>query len=102
MRYAWLHDKDIEFYDRLTLGYQIIFLVPRRGDYWTLCAIIEYRYGSRHSYLARDEAEAGEKVLMYCMTAADDHWSRVQTRPDTRIYSSGRMIRDTRLVSRRR
>ena len=54
--HGW-YDKDIEFYDQPTLGYQVIFLVPRRGDYWTLYTMIEYQYGFRYSYPVRDEGE---------------------------------------------
>lgn len=41
-------------------------------------------------------------AVMYCMIAAAEHWSRIVTRLDARIYPFGGVIRDMRLVPRRR
>ena len=59
-----------------------------------LSLIIEYRYGSRYSYPPATEAEARQQAVLYCMTAAEDHWSRTQTRLGARIYPFGGMIRE--------
>jgi len=110
--HGW-EDKDIQFYDRPALGYQVILFVQpgisrccREGRYLaihpTLSTVIEYRYGSRYSYLPATEAEARRQAIMYCMTAAENHWSRTQTRLDARIYPFGGLIRDMRLVPRKR
>jgi hypothetical protein len=78
--------KDIQFYDRPAFGYQVILFVQQgisrsleEGKYLgihpTLYTVLEYQYGSPYSYPARDEAQARQMAVTYCMTAAADHWS---------------------------
>lgn len=109
---SW-EDKELQFYDRPALGYQVILFVQhgisrncREGRYLgihpMLSLIIEYRYGSRYSYPSATEAEARQQAIMYCVTAAENHWSRTGTRLDARIYPYGGLIRDMRLVPPRR
>ena len=85
-----MEDKDIQFYNRPALGYQVIVFVQqgvsrslREGKYLgihpTLSSVIEYQYGSRYSYPAQDEAAARFQAVTYCMTAAVDHCSRTKT-----------------------
>lgn len=105
-------DKGIHFYERPALGYEVIVFVQRGisrrsregrylGIHPTLSLIIEYRYGSRYSYPPATEAEARRQAVLYCMTAAENHWSRTKTRLDARIYPFGGMIRDMRLMPRK-
>lgn len=107
--------QDIQWYQRPAFGYEVIVFVQPGISRWlpegkylgihpTLSSVIEYWYrpdGARYSYPARDEAEARRHAVMYCLTAAAEHWSRYQTRLDARIYPFGGMIRDMRLVTHR-
>jgi hypothetical protein len=99
--HGW-EDKDIQYYNRPAMGYQVIILAPRDGHYSTLHTVIEYRYGSRYSYPARDEAEARKLAVQYAMRAITEHWDRMKTRMEARIYPFGGIIRDMRLIPRRR
>lgn len=106
-------NSDIQFYDRPASGYQVILFVQQginrslqEGKYLgihpTLSSVIEYRYGSPYSYPARDEAEARKLAMEYAMHAITEHWDRLKTRMEARIYPFGGLIRDMRLVPRRR
>jgi len=108
-----IENSGMQFYERPALGYEVILFVQpgisrsvREGRYLgihpTLSTVIEYRYGSRYSYPPATEAEARQQAIMYCMTAAENHWSRTETRLDARIYPFGGMIRDMRLIPPRR
>jgi hypothetical protein len=98
--YSWEY-KDIQFYLRPALGYQVI-LFARGSNYLgihpTLHTVIEYRYGSRYSYPARDDAEAREQAVLYGMSAITDHYARLGTWAEARIYPFGGLIGDMRLV----
>jgi len=107
-----IEHSDIQWYTRPAFGYQVIVFVQQgisrcrqEGKYLgihpTLSSVFEYQYGSRYSYPARDEAEARQMAMMYCMTAAADHWSRMGTRLDARIYPFAGLIGAMRLVPRK-
>lgn len=105
-------NSDIQFYDRPSLGYQVILFVQRGinrslqegkylGIHSTFFTVIEYRYESPNSYPAATEGGARLQAVTYCMKAAASHWSRMETRLDARIYPSGGMIREMRVVPRK-
>jgi hypothetical protein len=93
--------KKIQYYKRPALGYQVI-LFARGSNYLgihpTLQTVIEYQYGSRYSYPACDEADAREQAVSYGISAITDHYSRLGTWAEARIYPFGGLIRDMRLV----
>ncbi|MDK2743485.1 MAG: hypothetical protein NDI90_11265 [Nitrospira sp. BO4] len=95
---------DIQFYVRPAIGYQVI-LFARDSNYLgihpTLHTVIEYQYGSRYSYPARDEADAREQAVSYAISAIRDHYARLGTWAEARIYPFGGLIRDMRLIERR-
>ncbi|MDK2744254.1 MAG: hypothetical protein NDI90_15210 [Nitrospira sp. BO4] len=95
---------DIQFYVRPALGYQVI-LFARGSNYLgihpTLHTVIEYQYGSRCSYPAHDEAEARGQAVFYGIRAITDHYSRLGTWAEARIYPFGGLIGDMRLVPRK-
>lgn len=104
---------DIQFYERPTLGYQVILFAQRGinrslqegkhlGIHPTFFTVIEYHYESPDSYPATTEDGARLQAVTYCMKAAASHWSRMETRLDARIYPFGGMMRDMRLVPRQR
>lgn len=97
-----IENSALQFYERPATGYQVILLRPARdGRYWTLYSIVEYRYGSRYSYPARDEAEARKLAVEYAMHAVTEHWYRMKTRMEAHIYPFGGLIRDIRLMPRK-
>jgi hypothetical protein len=97
-------DKDIQFYNRPALGYQVVIFA--RGSklldiHLNLHMVIEYQYGSRYSYPAPNEAGARRLAVSQCVTTITNHWNRMKTRAEARIYPFGGLIRDMRLVRRR-
>lgn len=94
----------IQYYRRPALGYQVI-LFARDSNYLgihpTLHTVIEYQYGSPYSCPAPDEANAREQAASYSITAITNHYSRLGTWAEARIYPFGGLIRDMRLIERR-
>ena len=90
----------IEFYERPATDYQVILLTPVSHSevYRTLYMIVEYEYGSPYRYPARDEAETRKPAVQYAPHAITEHWYRMKTRMEGRIYPFGGLIRDMRLV----
>lgn len=87
--YKQHQNSDIQFYSRPALGYQAI-IFAREGNYLgihpTLYTVIEYQYGSTYSYPARDEADAREQAVSYCIAAITNHYSRLGTWAEARTY----------------
>ena len=99
---SWEH-KDIQFYQRPAVGYQMFLLRPVQGCklYDTLHTVIECRYGSPYSTPAPNEAEARKQADQYAMVAIATRWYREGTRTDVHIYPFGGLIGDMRLVPRK-
>jgi len=98
-----IENSDIQFYDRPATGYQVILLTPHeRKFYTTLYTIIEYRYGCPYSYPAANETEARTMAVEYALYAITEHWDRMKTRMEACIYPFGGLIRDMRVVPRKR
>ena len=98
-----IENSDIQVYDRPAFGYQVITLNPTRpGRFFTLYTVIEYQYGSTYSYPARNEAEARKHADRCAMSVIYNHWQVHATRMEVRIYPFGGLIRDMRLVPRKR
>ncbi|MDK2741310.1 MAG: DUF72 domain-containing protein [Nitrospira sp. BO4] len=92
----------IQYYKRPALGYQVI-LFARGSNYLgihpTLHTVIEYQYGSRYSYPARDEADAREQAVSYAISAITNHYARLGTWTEARIYPFGGLIGDMRVIA---
>jgi hypothetical protein len=69
------------------------------GIHPTLHTVIEYQYGSRYSYPAPSEALTREQAISYGINAITDHYSRLGTWAEARIYPFGGLIGDMRVIA---